>query len=464
MYAIIMLWQLQRIKPYILDYLVDSKFLITYDFFHWVQIMSRPAMEVLFGIMSVAAVLVGLGVVYRLSAGFLFVSWSYLFLLCKGHYNNHYYLFCLIPLLLLFVHADQWGSLKQWRKKKTMFIPYWQVFILKVQLVIVYFYGGLAKMEPDWLAGYPMKIWLSWHEQIPIVGSFLKTEAAAYFFSYGGIIFDLSIGFLLWHKKTRLWVLFPLAFFHISNHFLWNIGAFPWFMLGATVLFFEPDLPQRFIEKLKATFLKKQAPKKAAKTKKVTTNISKPTPSFSLIPLPNSPWRKVVIGCLGVYLAFQLLFPFRRFVLYTGNSSWHGQANYFSWRMLASDRADAVRIKVSVPGQGVIGHIKLDEYINRRQFYKLCQNPKSFCHFAHFIKDEMTQNASLENPEINVVLWREFNARPYQLVIDTTVNLAAIACEPIREAPWLLPVNMDLPYKDNVFELNEQEVEWMYGE
>ena len=35
-------------------------------------------------------------------------------------------------------------------------VPRWNVLLLRFQLFIVYFYGAIAKLNPDWLAGEPM--------------------------------------------------------------------------------------------------------------------------------------------------------------------------------------------------------------------------------------------------------------------------------------------------------------------
>ena len=64
-------------------------------------------------------------------------------------------------------------------------------------------------------------------------------------FSYGGLLFDLLIGFMLINRRTRLLALPLLLFFHLLNAFLFNIGVFPWLMIASTVVFFAPDFPER---------------------------------------------------------------------------------------------------------------------------------------------------------------------------------------------------------------------------
>ncbi len=90
-----------------------------------------------------------------------------------------------------------------------------------------------------------MRTWLADRAGYPVVGPFLATEAAAYFFSWGGALFDLSIGFLLLSRRTLPIAFFAILFFNMSNYFLFDIGVFPFLMIAATLLFDEPDLPRR---------------------------------------------------------------------------------------------------------------------------------------------------------------------------------------------------------------------------
>src|SRR5918997_832685 len=115
------------------------------------------------------------------------------------------------------------------------------------QMGIVYFYGGLAKLNGDWLAGEPMRTFLRSNTDFPVIGSLFTDERMVYLFSYGGLLLDLLVvPFLLW-RRTRL-VAFAFAVaFHFTNSHLFNIGIFPWLAIAATTLFFSPSWPRRFV-------------------------------------------------------------------------------------------------------------------------------------------------------------------------------------------------------------------------
>ena len=86
-------------------------------------------------------------------------------------------------------------------------MPAWTVNLLRFQVGVVYLFAGLAKLNADWLAGEPMRTWLKERGSYAVIGPLLASEPAAYFFSWGGALFDLSIGFLLLSRRTL-----PIAF------------------------------------------------------------------------------------------------------------------------------------------------------------------------------------------------------------------------------------------------------------
>ena len=70
-------------------------------------------MYLVFFAMGLAALGVALGFLYRASAILFFLTYTYVFLLDKTHYNNHYYLISLLGFLLIFVDAHRWASVDQ---------------------------------------------------------------------------------------------------------------------------------------------------------------------------------------------------------------------------------------------------------------------------------------------------------------------------------------------------------------
>ena len=109
-FGILMFLQFYFIKPYIVENLTISRFYLKYDFFNWVKITSPENLNVLFIVAMCFSVFYTLGFLYRFSAMVMFLCWTYIFLLDVGHYNNHYYLNCLLLFASVFVNGDAFLS------------------------------------------------------------------------------------------------------------------------------------------------------------------------------------------------------------------------------------------------------------------------------------------------------------------------------------------------------------------
>jgi hypothetical protein len=88
----------------------------------------------LFAICGVSALLVALGYYYRVAAISLFLSFTYIELIDKSTYLNHYYFISMICLLTIFLPAHVYFSLDAYRRKELNAdrIPRWSLDALKL--------------------------------------------------------------------------------------------------------------------------------------------------------------------------------------------------------------------------------------------------------------------------------------------------------------------------------------------
>lgn len=167
----------------------------------------------LFGSMLLA-IFITLGWYYRISCSLFFLAFTYLFLVEKANYLNHAYLFCWISFVMIFLPANRAASMDVRLKRVSPqhIIPYWPLFLLQFLMGVVYFFGGIAKINFDWLQAMPLQLWLPSKTSTPIIGGLLDDPIAAYVMAYGGVIFDLTVVPLLLFRPTRRWA-FGLALF-----------------------------------------------------------------------------------------------------------------------------------------------------------------------------------------------------------------------------------------------------------
>jgi len=314
-FGLIMLWEVFRYWPRIeWNYLIPI-FHFKYYGFEWVKVLPGDGMYYLFVMLGILAVLITLGLFYRVASILFFFGFIYVFLLDQTYYLNHFYLVCLFSFLLIFTPCNRSSSLDALINptKRSQFIPAWCVWLLRAQIGIVHFYAGLAKLNPDWLHGEPMRAWLAERASYPVLGQFFTEEWAVYLFSYGGLGFDLLIVPLLLFRKTRVIGYIWVIIFNSLNAYLFKIGVFPWLMMSATLIFFSPGWPRQFLATVqqKKLYLEEEAAS---------------IPAFSHF------YRFSTILFVAVYLTFQLIMPLRHY-LYPGNVSWTEEGHRFSWRM-----------------------------------------------------------------------------------------------------------------------------------
>lgn len=399
---------------------VRPDFHLTYPGFSWVRPWPGQGMYIHFGVMGLAAAGILTGTFYRTSAAVFALCFTYVFLLEKALYQNHYYLICLVSSIMVFVPANRmWSVDAYWKPAiRTQTAPQIWLWLLRIQLAIPYIYGGIAKINSDWLHGMPMRIWLERRAHLPVVGPWLTNDLAVMLFSWGGLAFDLLIVPALLSRRTRLPAYLTALGFHLTNSYLWYIGIFPWFMIGATLLFFPPDSFRKILLR------RSMPPPRRCKSTAQWT------------------WKeRTTVAGVGLYLACQLLFPFRHF-LYPGNVSWTEEAHHFSWHMMLREKDVGIRFFMHHKRSGKRGLLKLSDFLGERQLSRMAKDPDMILDFVHYVRDHYRDHGEGE-VEIRVLALASLNGRKPQLLIDPTINYAAVE-RVWGTQPWIVPLHEPL--------------------
>jgi HTTM domain/Vitamin K-dependent gamma-carboxylase, lumenal domain len=420
-FGLLMVWDL---LPYSLGSRLENLYLtpifaFKYLGFAWVEEASAPVLKGLFWVLTVLAACIAVGLWYRIVTVLFFLGITYVFLLDAATYNNHDYLICLISLLLVFLPAHRGASVDAYLKPglRSPAVPAWALWLLRFQIGVPYFFGGLAKINYDWVVrAQPMKIWLRAGGTEDVLPRwFTESTSAAYFFSWGGLVLDLLVVPLLLYRRTRLAAYLVAATFHLTNSQIFTIGVFPWFMIVASTIYFDPGWPRRF--GLMKPLARGSDPK----------------------PPPVSPGRRRLVAAgLGLWVAVQVLMPLRHF-LYPGNVDWTDQAHRFSWRMKLRDKYGEVRfVLVDRASRKATVYQDLDAALTKRQQDMMMHDPDMIRQFAHFLAD-LQRAQGRRDFEVRVLTRISFNDRPPRPLIDPNVDLAA---QPSSLAPasWILPL------------------------
>ena len=166
----------------------------------------------------------------------------------KCWYLNHYYLICLLAFLGIFLPANRELSIdaRRYPELRSRTVPRWTLWLIRFQLGVPYFYGGLAKINWDWIHGEPMRPWLleqhakhpatHWLGEKGLLGRNFAEEWCVNSFVWGGMLLDLLVIPCLLCKWTRIPAMIAMTLFHFLNTSLFDIGVFPWLMLIATLV------------------------------------------------------------------------------------------------------------------------------------------------------------------------------------------------------------------------------------
>ena len=229
---------------------ISPELFFSYLGFSWVKPLGQWT-YLLFAICGFSAIGVTIGYKYRISIIIFFLSFTYIELMDKTTYLNHYYFVSVMAFLMIWLPMHRYYSVDAYRNEnlRTQYIPKWTVDAIKLVLGIVYFYAGLAKINYDWLINaLPLKIWLPGSYDLPLIGGLLEQPWMAYTFSWGGMIYDLTIPFLLLWKPTRKVAFFMVIVFHLLTRVLFPIGMFPFIMILSTMIFFDSRVHERILD------------------------------------------------------------------------------------------------------------------------------------------------------------------------------------------------------------------------
>ena len=251
--SIIRFWS----KGWIETLYLEPKFHFSYYGFDWVKPLGEFT-YILFIICGLSALFVSIGYRYRFSIITFFLSFTYIELMDKTTYLNHYYFISVLSFIMIFLPADKFFSVDNIKRKNYYAkIPKWTIDSIKILISIVYIYAGLAKINSDWLLkAMPLKTWLPSKYDIPVIGDYLlQQEWVHYLMSWSGMIYDLSIPFLLFYKKTRAFAFILVIIFHLFTAVLFPIGMFPYIMIIASLIFFDSIFHNKIIHLIKINLL-----------------------------------------------------------------------------------------------------------------------------------------------------------------------------------------------------------------
>lgn len=412
-------------KGWIEELYIQPAYFFSYFGFEFVKPIGEYT-YLIFIICALSALGVAAGLFYRFSIIALFISFTYIELMDKSTYLNHYYFVSMICLLLIFLPAHVSFSLDALRKKslQTTQVPAWCVDSIKIFVAMLYIFAGLAKVNSDWLLhAQPLRIWLPAKNDLPLIGSLFNYPWVAYCFSWIGCLYDLSVPFLLFNSSTRIFAYGAVIGFHVLTAILFPIGMFPFIMIATALIFFPPAFHEKiihFIHRLTA---------------------AKPVLKENLQPYSlKSINQKLLLTFLAMFFFFQLVFPFR-YAFYPDELFWTEEGYRFSWRVMLMEKAGAAQFIVrDDTGKSIL--VDNSTFLTPLQEKMMATQPDMILQYAHILRDYYAQHG-FNNPSVYADTYVTLNGRFGKPLVDPSVDLAKER-DSFKHKSWILPFGHEI--------------------
>lgn len=424
-FGILVMFSLARfaLNGWIESLYLEPDFHFSYYGFSWVKPIGIYTYLV-FLICFSSALFVSIGYKYRFAIITLFLSFTYIELMDKTTYLNHYYLISCISFLMIFLPCASFFAVDS---KKNIKVPKWTIDSLKFLIVIVYIYAGLAKINSDWLLhAQPLKIWLRAKYTIPIIGeTLLQKDFSYYLFSWGGMIYDCIIPFLLLYKRTRYFAFFMVLVFHIMTRILFPpIGMFPYIMIFSCIIFFDNGVHKKILD-----FIRSILKLKVKNDNKFDSHSSRIIKHRFILPI------------LSLFFILQIIFPLRS-IFYPGELLWTEQGYRFSWRVMLIEKAGYTTFKVVDNSSNKFQLVDNMEFLTPFQEKQMSFQPDMILEYAHYLGATF-QKRGFKDVSVYADSYVTLNGRPSKRFIDPKVDLLKQKND-LKHKTWILPLKDDI--------------------
>ncbi len=308
---------------------------------------------------------------------------------------------------------------------------------------LVYFFGGIAKINADWLLeASPLHSWIQRRAGIPILGPLFALKPTAYLMAWGGMLLDLTAGFMLLHRRLRWVALALLLFFHATNHLIFLIGIFPYLSLVLTSMFFAPDWPQRAIHRF-AGFGVPAEKLGWARTQVQRWVVQWQSRVGAAQDLPSGPqatiwqghprYRRPIVAGLALIISLHLFLPLRHW-LFPSDVNWSEEGHRYSWRMMLRSKQGHGHYVLVDRSTGAEEIVQPRDSLTKPQYRKMATHPDMILQYAHHLRAAAGQDIAIY-PRFRVSL----NGGPRRPFLDPAADLSTLHWQWWGAKDWVLP-------------------------
>ena len=398
--------------------LIEPEFNFTLIGLEWLQPLDGYGMYFYFILMGICSLGVMLGFYYRFSIGLFGILWTMVYWMQKSFYNNHYYLLILLCLFMLLVPAHRYFSLDAKKNPyiRSLTCPRWCITIFIALLLVVYTYAALHKFYPGWLNGDFIKLSFARKSDYFLIGPLLQDPIVQKVVVYGGIIFDGCIIPLLLFARTRKIAFAISLVFHLFNSAVFQIGIFPYLMIGSSVFFFPPETIRKLFFPNKGTSINNSIVGNTLKTSQIAGFIA-----------------------LSIFFVIQLLLPLRHH-RFKGDVFYTEEGHRLSWRMMLRSKSGSVKFNMKDVTKDSTWTVKPSDYLTSKQARAMVGKPDMIWQMAQYLERRHLKEGGAD-VEITTDAFVRLNLGKRVRQIDPKTDLTNVPWERFKHSDWILSPN-----------------------
>jgi hypothetical protein len=356
----------------------------------WIKPLPFWGMTIIFVVLAVSAIGMGAGWHFRKSGLVFTLSFAYVSLIDKASYLSYYYYVLIIALMLLVSPAYRLFSIDLIRKPQIRidFAPVWLLWAFKVQVVMVFFFAGMAKLNSDWLyTGVPVMLWLQdTLQNLGISSSFLAANTwIVLALSWFLVVFDFVIPHFLLDSRTSVQAFILVVIVQLTGVFFLPTGFFPVLVILSCTVFLPSRIIHHFISRV-SYFLYDVFQFKG--------DVFTAGGTFIL----QYRMRRLFPLLSSLFLAFQFVLPVY-FYLSWGSLRWANTAFHFSWDIHINHQKNSVAFYKVNKAKGESEPIAIDHMLSPVQKSTMASDPSMLKQFIGNLKET---NPAFSAPEVEI--------------------------------------------------------------
>lgn len=367
------------------EFFIRPEFYFSYPKFTWLQPLPGIGMYLVFMLLIATALMIFFGYYFRVGAILFTILFTYITLVDRAGYLSYYYYVLLLSFMLSISPANRLFSIDLIRNSsiRVDYVPRWSILAFKMQVAMVFFFAGMAKMNHDWLnEGRPVNLWLKSLSGSEL-GLFPESLSVGYFpvlVSWLLIMFDFIIPHFLFDRRTASGAVVFVIMMQALALFLFPAGFFPVLIAFSCLIFLPESRVNKFLSRI-AYFM--------YDIFEFKNDVFNPGGSYLL------QYRKKRLFplLLALFFGLQILLPVGLFLNW-GSGRWADSAFRFSWDIRIHEKRGKVNFLVHEHDSENRYSVPLEKYLTQHQIRVMAEDSSLIHQFAeHFIENHHNEIA-----------------------------------------------------------------------